>query len=144
MNSAPSALVLGYGSTLRGDDRAGRVAAERLAQEGYTALSLPQLAPELAERIAAVERVVFLDVSVTVAPGAVEVTRIEPAPPGQPLEHQASPRVLLELARTCYGWSGQAWLVGMGVESFDLSEELTPAAATAVERAVSAARGLVG
>jgi hydrogenase maturation protease len=128
-------LILGYGNPLRGDDAMGPIAAERLG-----GLAVHQLTPELAERIAEADAVIFLDADATLPPGEISVTPIEPAE--VQLTHHAAPAGLLHLARTVYGVAPKAWLIGMGGEDFDLREGLSPAAAHAVERAVEAAAGL--
>jgi hydrogenase maturation protease len=126
-------LVIGYGNPLRGDDAAGLVAAARLG-----GLAVHQLTPELAERIAQADQVVFLDADANLAPGEIVVSPVEPAP--GPLDHYATPAGLLSLARAVYGAAPPAWLIGIGGEDFGLKEGLTPAAARAVEKAVRAAR----
>ena len=61
-------LVIGYGSPIRGDDAIGPLAADALAAAplppGWRVLSRHVLTAELAEDLAAVDRVIFLDASV--------------------------------------------------------------------------------
>jgi len=57
-------LVIGYGSELRGEDRAGRIVADRIAQWDYPrveAISVHQPGPELAKEIAESEMTIFVD-----------------------------------------------------------------------------------
>ena len=57
-----SSLVIGIGNPLRGDDGIGwRLAAQLPAGSGLGVRCRQQLTPELAEELAAVERVLFLD-----------------------------------------------------------------------------------
>ena len=57
-----SSLVIGIGNPLRGDDGIGwRLAAQLPAGAGLVVRCRQQLTPELAEELAAVERVLFLD-----------------------------------------------------------------------------------
>ena len=128
-----SLLILGYGNPLRGDDAMGLVAAERLG--GIAAL---QLTPELAERIAQADTVIFLDADATVAPGEISVKAVVPR--DGTLDHQATPGGLLLLVRMVYGAIPKSWLIGMGGEDFGLREGLTAAAERAVERAVAFVR----
>jgi hydrogenase maturation protease len=128
-------LIIGYGNALRGDDAMGLVAAERLG-----GMAVHQLTPELAERIAHAERVVFLDADTTIPPGEISVTAVEPAE--GTLDHHATPAGLLRLAQTVFSTAPAAWLIGMGGESFALKEGLSAAAARAVDRAVEAAAAL--
>src|SRR5579872_2398967 len=71
-------LIIGYGSWLRGDDAAGRLAARRLAERGFDAVDVHQLTPELADRVASAGTVVFLDADAGLAPGAVTVRPVTP------------------------------------------------------------------
>jgi hydrogenase maturation protease len=123
-------LILGYGNPLRGDDAMGPAAAERLG-----GIAVHQLTPELAERIAAADTVIFLDADATLPPGEIAVKAVEPA--DTTLDHHATPAGLLRLARMVYGAAPRAWLIGMGGEDFDLREGLSAAAERAIERAVA-------
>jgi hydrogenase maturation protease len=135
--SLKTELIIGYGSSLRGDDRAGLVAAEELASRGFHALAVPQLTPELASAIAEVQRVIFIDASADVAPGEVSVEPIELNPSiARPFEHHASPAAILRLAADCYGWKGEAFLIAIGCQNFDLSEDLSEPAKQGIKAAV--------
>jgi hypothetical protein len=60
-------LVVGYGSDLRGDDAAGRHAADAVAGRalpGVRVLSLPQLLPEVADDLSRADLAIFVDASV--------------------------------------------------------------------------------
>jgi hydrogenase maturation protease len=132
-------LVIGYGSSLCGDDAAGLLAARRLAAIGYRAIEAHQLTPELAERVAAVRTVIFLDAHAELPPGEVAVRALTATAAHTPLEHHAGPAGLLRLACTVYGAAPRAWMVGMGGATFELGEGLSPDAERAVERAVEEA-----
>ena len=57
-------FVIGYGSELRGEDRAGRIVAERIAECGYPrleAVSVHQPGPELALNVAESDMTIFVD-----------------------------------------------------------------------------------
>lgn len=131
-------LVIGYGSSLRGDDGAGPEAARRLAELGFDALAVHQLTPEIAERIAAARTVVFLDADAGLPPGEVSVEPLheDKVTTARPMEHHASPTALLHLARVVYGAAPEAWLIGMGVSSLEIGEGLSKAAGQAVSRAI--------
>jgi hydrogenase maturation protease len=146
MSCAPKhedALIVGIGNSLRGDDAAGLLAAGRLAGCGFEAVAAHQLTPELAPRIAAARRVVFLDAHASLAPGEVSVARIEPAAarPG-PFEHFSGPAGLLRLAREAYGAAPEAWLVCIGGRDFGLGEPLSADARRGVRRAIRETRSL--
>ena len=130
-------LIIGYGSWLRGDDAAGRLAARRLAERGFDAVDVHQLTPELAERVASAGTVVFLDADAGVAPGAVSVRPVTPG--AAVMEHVGSPGGLLRLARVAYGAEPKAWMIGMGGEDFGVGEGVSAAAEMAMGRAIEAA-----
>ena len=129
-------LVIGYGNSLRGDDGAGPEAARRLEARGIEALAVHQLTPELAERIAAVRTVIFLDADSTLSPGEISVRRLHEV--ASSLEHHASPAALVRLAHDVYGALPDAWLVAIGGSNFELGEGLSEAAERAVARATEA------
>ena len=128
-------LIVGYGSTIRGDDAAGPAAARRLAALGFDSIDVQQLTPELAERVAAARTVFFLDAHAGLEPGAVSLIPLTEGATG-PLEHHATPAGLLRLARTTFGAAPEAWLVAIGGERFEFSEQLSSRARRGVEVAV--------
>ena len=138
-------LVIGFGNTLRRDDGAGvRVAEEieRLALPGVRVQTCHQLTPELAEAIAAVEHVVFVDASAEPRAG-VELKTIQPACPPTPLAHAADPRTLLFLARELFGYAPKAWLLTQPAPDLGLGEGLSLEAEAGVRVAISKLRQLI-
>ena len=131
-------LVIGYGSSLRGDDAMGPAAARRLREYGFEALAVHQLTPEIAERVAAARAVYFLDAAAGVPPGEISIQPLERAATRgpQPMGHHASPAALLRLARDAFGANPGAWLIGMGGSSFEIGGDLSEAAERAVSRAI--------
>jgi len=127
-------LILGYGNSLRGDDAVGPYVAGILG-----GVAVPQLVPELAERLAAEERVVFVDARTDLPPGDV---RIMPLDEDSASTHWCSPGLLLRLARQVYGNAPRAVLVGIGAASFDFGAPLSPAARLGIERALARIRAL--
>ena len=125
MNSpTPDILIIGFGNDLRGDDGAGPEAARRLAKEGYRALAVPQLVPELAEEIATAREVWFIDADMTLLPGELQIARLGESPAG-PLDHHSTPAALLRMAREVYGASPRAWFTGIGGSTFELGAPLS-------------------
>lgn len=121
-------LLIGYGNTLRGDDALGPMALERLR----SSLKEPeyiichQLGPELAERLAACDLVVFVDAHSNGEPGTVHVERLSPqAPQNASLTHHVHPAALLELAQSLYGRVPHAMLVTGAGASFEGGEGLS-------------------
>lgn len=142
-----SLLVLGYGNTLRGDDAAGPVAAEALAAlnlPGVTVESFHQLTPELAARVAAFDRVVFIDAEPALdgeAHPQPELRELVPSSeagssPLSFLGHHQDPRVLLAMAGQLFGQTPRAWLVAIEARSFELGANPTLPCAQGIARAV--------
>jgi hydrogenase maturation protease len=132
-------LVIGYGSTLRGDDGVGpRVAEEieRRAWPGVATLPCHQLTPELADPISAARAVVFVDASLDEGIAGVRLDPVAPAPAHQVMVHTASPATLLHLAQSVFGRCPPAWLVSIPVSDMGIGEELSPLAQRGLAEAV--------
>lgn len=120
-------LVIGYGNPLRGDDGAGAFVARRL---GPDAIACHQLTPELAEPVSRAHRVIFVDAHAGVPAGEIILQRVRPrASSGI---HRFDPETLLAWSQQLYGHAPEAIFIGIGGESFDLGESLSPAAQRAV------------
>jgi hydrogenase maturation protease len=141
-----SAVVIGYGNDLRGDDAAGlhvAAAVEGWRVDGLRVLATRQLTPELAETLAAAQLAIFVDarpVSQTAsgngdAPG-VEILRLTPDASAGPIGHTSDPRRLLALAQALYGAHPQAWLVAVPAVTFELGDALSPTAARGIAAAL--------
>lgn len=132
------ALIIGCGNVLRGDDAVGLHVARILGRRGFDAVAIPQLAPELAERIAQSPSVVFVDADMRVAPGHLSITELRPGSArAGAFEHFAAPQGLLDLTFRLYGAAPEAWLVSIGAEDLAIGRRLTRAARRGVRRAVS-------
>jgi hydrogenase maturation protease len=132
-------LVIGYGSTLRGDDAVGPRAAAAVASwaiPGVTALALAQLTPELAEPLAAARTALFVDARLASVEEGVAVQPIEPAEGGMVLTHGGDPRQLLALARLAFGASPRSWLITIPAADFGLGAGLSPLAERGLEQAL--------
>ncbi|HWD44373.1 MAG TPA: hydrogenase maturation protease, partial [Actinomycetota bacterium] len=106
--SGAAVLVVGYGSSLRGDDGIGWHVAVRLAADsrlaGARVLARHQLTPELAVDVARASRVVLVDAVAGAAPGAIQVRPVRPRPPGPATwSHHLDPEALAGLAEALYG-----------------------------------------
>ncbi|MGD0666073.1 MAG: hydrogenase maturation protease [Bryobacteraceae bacterium] len=127
-------LIVGYGNCLRGDDAVGPRLAAMLG-----GVAVHQLAPELAERLAGEERVVFIDARADLAPGDVQTM---PVAGESASTHWCSPGWLLRLAQEVYGRAPEAVLIGIGAESFELGAPLSAAARQGMEKALVKIRAL--
>ena len=127
-------LILGYGNSLRGDDAIGPRLAAMLG-----GVAVQQLVPELAERLAAEDRVVFIDARTDLPPGQV---RMMPVDGESASTHWCSPGCLLRLALQVYGRAPEALLVGIGAQSFDLGAPLSAAARQGMKKALAQIRAI--
>jgi len=135
------ALVIGYGNTLRGDDGAGVLAAERLAGRfsDVDVLTVHELQPELAETMSGYREVVFLDAAVQGS--AIHSEVITPAADSRPDgSHSHSPGSLLSLCSALFGRAPErSLLIAIPGQEFEFSEQLSPFTQAMVERAVEQA-----
>ena len=139
-------LIIGYGSTLRGDDGVGPLVVELIDDghwPGVETLARHQLTPELAEPISRAGGVVFVDATLEDTGGAVRLKGIKPAPAHQVMVHTASPATLLHLARSVFGQCPPAWMVSIPVSEMGIGEQLSPLAERGASEAVSRIKKLV-
>jgi hydrogenase maturation protease len=133
-----SILVIGYGSSLRGDDGVGRLIAERIADlrlPAVTTISLTEPGPEIAEQIATARAVIFADACLATEACGVSVHKVA-SKPLRAVSHTSAPREILGLAQLCYGRAPPAWLVAVPAEEFELSERLSRTAREHLRTAV--------
>lgn len=126
-HASRTTLVIGYGNPLRGDDGLGWAVVDALQDRtGVTAVSTHQLLPELADRIAQAEKVVFVDATVEGEPGDIRVTAVFPQTIGTASTHQMSPGVLLSYVAELYGRCPPAHLITITGQDFGYTETLSP------------------
>lgn len=133
-------LVVGYSNDLRGDDGAGPHTAGRLAAQPWpqvVTLIRPQLTPDLAADLAAVERAIFVDAYPAAPHDTVRVEAIAPPSGPSSFSHHSHPGDLLGLTQALYGHRPAAWWVLIPGQRFDLGEGLSPQTAQGVEQALA-------
>jgi hydrogenase maturation protease len=129
--TAAGVLVVGYGSTLRGDDGVGWHVAARLADDprlaGAEVLARHQLTPELAADVARATLVVLVDAALGGEPGSIVLRRVRPrrpAPAGW--SHHLDPESLAGLAEALYGAAPPVVLVEVAAASLAPGSNLSP------------------
>jgi hydrogenase maturation protease len=131
-------LVIGYGNTLRQDDRAGPLVAgtiESYGLHGVRTLVCAQLSPEHAEAVARAREVVMVDA--TSGPcQAPTLRRVEAANSPQVTTHAVEPPTLLALARDVYGRVPPAWLLTVPAERLGFGTDISETTRHGVEVAV--------
>jgi hydrogenase maturation protease len=147
MDSQPhrERLVIGIGNPLRGDDGVGPWLAEQAAlltaadPAGPVAVrSVQQLTPELAEELAQLEAVLFIDAWLAPAMAAPQLTQIGPTP-GAAESHRLEPAQLLAASEVLFGRTPRAHLLQVPAHAFPHGMELSQA----LQAALPAARALL-
>jgi hydrogenase maturation protease len=132
------ALVIGYGNTLRADDGAGIVAAERLSGRfpNVDVVTVHELQPELADTMSRYATVIFLDAAMEGS--GIRTMGIEP--PGNATaegSHGHSPGALLTLCRKLYGHApDRSLLIAIPGKTFDFGERLSDFTEGMIEQAI--------
>ncbi len=134
-------LVIGYGNILRRDDGVGWAAARRLADQLPADLALvlavPQLLPELADRISRALLVIFIDADAQLAPGQMKKRVLRPRKrSSQPIVHHQTPAEMLRLAHHVYQRSPRALLYSVGGSNFSFGCSLSAPVRSALRNVV--------
>lgn len=141
-------LVIGLGNSSRGDDAAGLVAAERLAQSGRSGVTVATCEGEpfsLLDRWREGDRVILIDATSTRSrPGTLRRfdAHRRPLPAGlfATSTHALGLAALLELARRLDRMPDELIVYGLEGASFGLGDALSPAAEAAVAEVVACVR----
>jgi len=138
-----SVLLIGFGNPGRCDDGLGPALAQQLEGLGIVGLEVDsdyQLTVEDAEAVSRYEVVVFVDASVNGAE-PFEFKRLEPH--GSPgfSSHSVEPEEVLMLAKTLFGKTPKAYMLGIrGYEFNEFGEGLSAKAAENLKAAVEFVR----
>lgn len=135
-------LILACGNALKGDDGVAPVVA-RFLQAGFCdpqteIKTIQQWSPELAEAISNCETVIFVDTSVQILPGEVELKSIVPTRGMESeLPSSVTPGELLGLAEKLHGKFPQhAFTLSIGGESFGNTSQFSQAVRQAIPEAI--------
>jgi hydrogenase maturation protease len=148
--SEPRALIIGYGSPIRGDDAIGPLAADRLAgllergvlPDWVEVQSRHILTAELVEDLGRADIAIFLDAAADTAAGEVRCRELQPdATAMSTMAHFHDPRELLAWCEALYGRAPRAWLISAGgaewgYASYQLSDTASAALQPMVEQAM--------
>ncbi|HTP68885.1 MAG TPA: hydrogenase maturation protease [Dongiaceae bacterium] len=137
-----SSIILACGNSLRGDDGIAPYLAHRLyglVREPDTAIVCShQWLPEQAEDLSRATLAVFIDASLAVPAGEIQVQAVRVA--GQlagGLTHSVTPSTLMALARDVFGSAPEtAFLVTIGGSSFEHGTELSAPVRAAIPPAL--------
>ncbi len=137
-SALPSYLVIGYGNTLRSDDGAGYIIAERVEQWNLAAVRscwVHQLTPELAAELATVDTVIFVDAAVGIE--AVSLEALFPLPEENFTAHRVNPRSLLHLAATLYDKIPTAYQILIPATDFSFGDRFSLVTQAGISQALS-------
>ncbi|TAE61920.1 MAG: hydrogenase maturation protease [Nostocales cyanobacterium] len=135
-----TAIVIGYGNELRGDDAVGQRIARTIKSKGLSSvnsIAVHQLTPELAELLATSKLAIFVDACVNFSSNQVQVKSLIPSDAKPVNGHIFNPELLLYLAEYLYGNSPEAWLITVPGVNFELSEHISPTAEKGIATALS-------
>ncbi|MCB0164013.1 MAG: hydrogenase maturation protease [Anaerolineae bacterium] len=141
-------LIIACGNSLRSDDGAGLIFAERLEQAcrsldvAVERLSVHQLLPELAADIAAeaVRAVVFVDTRLAEPDDLPALHSLSPQAASPSVGHHLTPAVLLLYAQALYHHCPPAWQITVPGVNFDHGETLSETAQNALTHVPPLAR----
>ena len=151
-------LVIGYGNPSRNDDGVGLAVVNHLRQrlglktldettDGFDELGdepgdaldtlfLQQLTPELAETVAAYDRLILVDAHTGAYPDLVHRSELSPRHDPAMVSHILKPGHLLALAQQYYGKAPRAELISVRGFDFNFGETLSQQTAQGVEQVV--------
>ena len=129
----PKRLVLGIGNPLRGDDGIGALLAEEAGGR-----SVQQLTPDLAEQLACLDAVLFIDAWLAPAGATPQLLVMTPAA-GVCESHRLEPAQLLAISQVLYGRAPEAHLLLVPAHAFEHGTALS----APLKAALPAARGLL-
>lgn len=137
-------LVIGIGNPLAGDDGAGPAVAGRLEDTpDVTVRTSHQLTPELAEEVAAADRVVFVDAGRGGRLTVSRVSRAADAHDASPLTHVIGAETVVALAHRLYGRVPAAYLVRVPGSDFRPGTDLSASVRRLIPKAVAAVKRLL-
>lgn len=138
MSNPANTLVIGYGNTLRGDDAAGVLLAERMSQEqpSIRVVTAHQLVPEIATELQETGRVFFIDAATGLSKPR---WRFIHSGSNEDVSwcggHLHSPKQVLLWARVLDISPPRTWWLQLPADSFGLGQPLSDLASTGIETA---------
>ncbi len=142
-------LVVGYGNTLRGDDRVGYQVAETVAEwqlPQVRSIAVHQLLPELAADITEVDLVIFVDAIIAIDPVKPDITITSLVAGGDEnfSTHILTPQLLLGMTQKLYAATPDAYLLTIPAIDFTLGANLSSIANTGKDLALEYLKSWLG
>lgn len=145
----PEILVVGWGNPLRGDDGLGCHVARQIRNyflEDCRVGVVPchQLGPELTEKIAKAEFVIFVDASAEGLPGTITQADVTPDREfSGDFGVHLTPGLLLAAAKALYNASPEATMFTMTGWCFDFGERMSPAVTNHLDELMNRIRQVI-
>ena len=141
-------LVIGYGNTLRSDDGAGQIVAEKIAEwklPQVQSLAVHQLTPELAINIAQANVVIFIDAVAANSenPTLYQIKEIYPGDDNISCGHSFNPSSLLSYIQIIYSKGIKAYWVLIPAVNFDFGEEFSSLTQQGIDTALKQVKKLI-
>ena len=137
-------LVIGYGNSLRSDDGVGQLVAmavEKWHLPKVKSLYLHQLVPELAEKIAEFETVIFIDASLETK--QVKLTRLKNLQTNGNWTHHLTPESLIYLTEFLYKKKPQTWSIDIPISNLDFGDKISNFAEEGKQKALAIIQNLI-
>lgn len=141
-------LVIGYGNTLRSDDGAGQIVANQIASWNLPrmrSLAVHQLTPELAEDIANVDTVIFVDAVISSKQNLekTEMKILECDDKYLNLGHIENPRSLLYLSKIIYNKIPKAYWILIPAINFEFGEKISDITKKGIEQSLAKIESII-
>lgn len=141
------ALIIGFGSEIRGDDAFGPHIAyelENLVPPSVTVDTCQGLTPDIALTLSEVDLVIFVDCAVGPEPGVVNHQRIETNDDKSlSMVHFLSPQSLMTWCGSLYGKLPEAHVFTVAGKCYDIADSLTEPVQQAVPKVIDSVMKLL-
>ncbi len=137
-------LVIGYGNSLRCDDGVGQLVAievEKLNLYQVRSIYLHQLTPELAEKIAEFENIIFIDASIESE--QLKLTKLKYSQVNNNWTHHLTPESLIYLTEFLYQKTPQAWLITIPIKKINFGEKISNFAEEGKQEALEIIKNMI-
>jgi hydrogenase maturation protease len=138
-------LIIGYGNTLRNDDGVGVRTAEAIETKNWPdtrVITTHQLTPELAEDIAGVDRVIFVDATLSECVDT-RLQSLEIPTGWRFFGHAETPESLLAFTRSIYEKTPLAYGVYIPAVNCEFGEELSDVTRQGMDQAIALIETLI-
>ena len=142
-----SVLVIGIGNRQRGDDGVGPAVVDllqsKIRDKRVEFTHVPQLTPDLAEKVSKVDFVIFIETVVDAPAGSIGERPVEPGEAPDVMLHQVGAPQLLALAQATYNRCPQARSFSVGAAWMGFGHKLSKDVLLAVPELLKRVRNCI-